>query len=121
MNKSHNFSVVPIVLCGGSGSRLWPLSRECFPKQFVNLIGDKSSFQQSLIRSLAIKNIDTYVKSPIIITNENYRFIAQYQAKEISNLDFDYILEPESKNTAPALTLAALKCNEDKPESIMVI
>jgi len=121
LNKSHKSSVVPIVLCGGSGSRLWPLSRESLPKQFVNLIGNNSSFQQSLIRSLAIKNIDNYVKSPIIITNENYRFIAQYQAKEISNLDFDYILEPESKNTAPALTLAALKCNADNPESIMVV
>ena len=119
MNKSPKSSVVPIVLCGGSGSRLWPLSRECFPKQFVNLIGNNSSFQQSLIRSLAIKNIDNYVNSPSIITNENYRFIAQYQAKEKSN--FDYILESESKNTAPALTLAALKCNEDNPESIMVV
>lgn len=118
---SYDSNVFPVVLCGGSGTRLWPISRESMPKQFVSFSGEKSTFQSSILRSLALKSKDIKLENPTIVTNEEYRFIAQHQSKEVSTADLDYILEPVRKNTAPSATLAALHCYQKNKNAILVI
>ncbi|MCB5226086.1 mannose-1-phosphate guanylyltransferase/mannose-6-phosphate isomerase [Alishewanella sp. 16-MA] len=95
--------LLPVVLAGGSGSRLWPLSRELMPKQFLTLHGDKSLLQSSLIRLSGISTA-----KPLVICNEEHRFIAAEQIRQLNLLDKNIILEPSSRNTAPAITIAAL-------------
>ena len=103
--------VIPIILCGGEGSRLWPLSRKGFPKQFLSLTGDnkKTLLQQTQERILDIKGIE----DPIIICNEEHRFLVAEQMREINIKPQAIILEAEGKNTAPAITLGALKALEN--------
>ena len=102
---------VPIILCGGTGSRLWPLSRESFPKQFLslNFNEEKSLLQKTQERLKDIKNIE----NPILICNETHRFIAAEQMREINVTPNKILLEPFGRNTAPAITLAALLAMED--------
>ncbi len=98
--------ILPIILCGGSGSRLWPLSRESFPKQYLSLDpNNKKSFLQKTQERL--KGIDN-ITDPIIICNEVHRFIVAEQLREININPHKIILEPCGKNTAPAITIAAL-------------
>ena len=97
-------SVHPVILAGGSGTRLWPLSREYFPKPFLNLSGDHSLFQGTILRLDGIEDIS----SPVVVCNEEHRFLVAEQAREIGKPPLSIILEPVSRNTAPALTLAAL-------------
>ena len=93
-------NIFSIVLCGGSGDRLWPLSRNNYPKQFLDLIGSESLFQQAAKRSgLACK--------PIVLSGENYRFIVRQQLSEIGIEEADVIIEPSGKSTAPAILAAA--------------
>ena len=102
---------VPVILCGGTGSRLWPLSRESFPKQFLalHLNEEKSLLQKTQERLKDIKNIE----NPILICNEKHRFIAAEQMREIGVSPNKILLEPFGRNTAPAITLAALLSLED--------
>ena len=103
--------VVPVILCGGSGSRLWPLSRESYPKQYLSLIKDsKFSLLQNTIKR--IKNIKN-IAPPILICNEEHRFIVSEQLKKINVEPSTIILEPIGRNTAPAITVSALKAIED--------
>jgi mannose-1-phosphate guanylyltransferase/mannose-6-phosphate isomerase len=95
--------VVPVILAGGEGTRLWPLSRKAYPKQFLQLIGRRSLFQETLLRMKRISDI----KEMIIVTNESYYFICQDQMREIEIDHARLILEPCSRNTAPAIALAA--------------
>ena len=115
-------NITPVILCGGSGTRLWPISRKNFPKQFLNLVGDSTLFQQSLRRVIALENKDFKIDEILIITNENHRFLV---LEQINNMNLTVptriLLEPESKNTAPALTLGALAADEKNPESILVV
>ena len=99
-------NIIPVILCGGSGSRLWPLSRQSYPKQFWPLINNS---KYSLLQNtyLRIKNIPN-LKNPLIITNERYRFLVLEQMREINIEKLEIILEPEGRNTAPAIALAAL-------------
>ena len=102
--------IIPIVLCGGSGTRLWPLSRKLYPKQFINLVNETTLFQETILR--LPENLD----DPLIICNEEHRFIAAEQLRQINKKSKCIILEPEGKNTAPAIALAAiheLKNNHD--------
>ena len=103
--------ILPIILCGGSGSRLWPLSRQSFPKQFLtlNLTNNKSLLQRTQLRMRKLKNI----QNPILICNEEHRFIAAEQMREINVKPSSIILEPFGRNTAPAITIAALKALEN--------
>ena len=102
--------IVPIILCGGKGSRLWPLSRQSFPKQFLSLYGNKdnSLLQQTQKRLFNLKNIE----DPILICNEEHRFIVAEQMRSMGINPKAIILEPIGRNTAPAITLAALKAQE---------
>lgn len=76
-------NVIPVILCGGSGTRLWPLSRTGFPKQFLCLTGKESLFQQAALRLTNLGNADIRVASPIIVTGEDHRFLASEQLREI--------------------------------------
>ena len=107
--------IIPIVLSGGSGSRLWPLSRTSYPKQFISLVNDKSTFQDTLIR--LPKNID----DPLIICNEKHRFIVAEQLRQIECKNQGIILEPIAKNTAPAIALAAMKLLNENEDPILFI
>ena len=99
---------IPVILCGGSGTRLWPLSRSGFPKQFLVLSGTNSLFQQAVDRINAIGTNDIDVGRTIIVTNEEHRFISLDQLRELKDVSATLILESAGRNTAPALTLAAL-------------
>lgn len=108
-------SIFPIILCGGSGTRLWPLSRAGFPKQFLVLSDDGSHhslFQQAIERIGSVQSSNIAVGNPVIVTNEDHRFLALDQLRELKNqshpLQASLLLEPSGRNTAPALTLAAL-------------
>jgi len=104
--------VTPVILCGGSGTRLWPLSRSGFPKQFLVLSGDDSSqslFQQAIERINAIANADIELGATLIVTNEDHRFLALDQLRELKDVHATVLLEPSGRNTAPALTLAAFQ------------
>jgi mannose-1-phosphate guanylyltransferase / mannose-6-phosphate isomerase len=113
--------IVPVVLCGGSGTRLWPLSREGFPKQFLTFSGDKSLFQQAVSRVNNLNSADISIGNTLVVTNEEHRFLALEQVRELKNITAKFLLEPVSRNTAPALTLAALQANEDFQDPILVV
>lgn len=98
-------SVIPVVLSGGSGTRLWPLSRQRMPKQFLSLTGDKTLFQDTLQRLDGIKDI----AAPIVVCHEDHRFIVAEQLRQIAQAHQGIVLEPTPHNTAPAITVAALQ------------
>lgn len=112
-----NIQVVPVVLCGGSGARLWPLSRRAFPKQFLVITENESNhslFQQAIQRMEAIyqghRTWDAAILGPsLIIANEDHRFLVLDQLRELKIKDATLLLEPVGRNTAPALTLAVLQ------------
>jgi mannose-1-phosphate guanylyltransferase/mannose-6-phosphate isomerase len=104
--------VTPVILCGGSGTRLWPLSRSGFPKQFLVLSGDGSNqslFQQAISRINTIGNAQIGLAPTLIVTNEEHRFLALDQLRELKGIEAMLLLEPVGRNTAPALSLAALQ------------
>jgi len=114
--------ITPVILCGGSGTRLWPLSRQHHPKQFLKLVGDTTLFQQSISRAIALEHDDIQIEEILIITNENHRFLVLEQLDELKLKNrVRILLEPEPKNTAPALTLAALAAQEANPDSVLVV
>lgn len=107
----------PIIIAGGTGSRLWPISREMFPKQFQRLYGDKTMLQATIER---LQGLDCL--PPIVICNENHRFIVAEQLRQIGQLNHNIILEPIGKNTAPAIALAAFFAsqNGDNPNLLVL-
>ncbi len=113
--------VTPVILCGGSGTRLWPLSRAGFPKQFLSLTGNESLFQQAAQRLVGIGADDIQVSKPLIVTGEEHRFLASEQLREVG-IELDAaLLEPVGRNTAPALTLAALAAQEGGEDPVLVV
>ena len=113
--------IQPVILCGGSGTRLWPLSRSGFPKQFLCLTGDDSLFQQAANRLSVLGGQGDVVSEPIIICHEDHRFLAQEQLREAGIGLGAALLEPVGRNTAPALTLAALHSMEQGEDPILVV
>ena len=113
--------IQPVILCGGSGTRLWPLSRSSFPKQFLCLTGDESLFQQAAKRLNVLGEQGDVVSEPIIICHEDHRFLAQEQLREAGIGLCAALLEPVGRNTAPALTLAALQAVELGLDPILVV
>ena len=97
----------PVILAGGGGTRLWPLSREHYPKQFLSLFGEKTLLQETLSRLNGL-NTSIDVSDPVIICNEAHRFLVAEQSAQISKNISNIILEPKGRNTAPALTVAAI-------------
>lgn len=111
----------PVILCGGSGTRLWPLSRTGFPKQFLCLTGAESLFQQAALRLAALDATGNKVAAPYIVSNEEHRFLAQEQLREAGIANASFLLEPTGRNTAPALTLAALAALDTGKDPILVV
>ena len=107
--------IVPVILTGGSGTRLWPLSRTFFPKQFINLINDTTLFQDTIMR------LPKGVSEPLIICNEAHRFIVAEQLRQIKSGNIGIILEPVGKNTAPAIAIAAMKLLNDNKDPILLV
>lgn len=97
--------IQPVILCGGSGARLWPLSRDTYPKQFLRILGDETLLQQTMRR---VSNIEG-VGPAILVCNESSRFIAAEQLREIGIKDAQILLESQRRNTAPAIASAALQ------------
>ncbi len=100
--------LIPVILAGGAGSRLWPLSRELRPKQFHPLFSDRSLFQETLARAGRVTD-----EAPIIVCNEEHRFLVAEQCRDLGTRWRRIILEPEGRNTAPAIGLAALAAPAD--------
>tara|TARA_B100000989_G_C19529814_1_gene468956 strand:- start:2411 stop:3856 length:1446 start_codon:yes stop_codon:yes gene_type:complete len=111
--------IIPVILSGGSGTRLWPLSRSSLPKQYLNLDSrsENSLLQNTFLRLRGIKNIS----DPIIICNEEQRFIVAEQFRSISVIPSTILLEPFGRNTAPAIALAALNCIKKDFDPILLV
>ena len=111
--------IIPIILCGGSGTRLWPLSRQSFPKQFLSLTSNNkdSLLQKTIERISNLKNIS----SPILICNEEHRFLVAEQMRGINIKNCSILLEPFGRNTAPAIAIAALKALDKNDDPILLI
>lgn len=111
----------PVVLCGGSGTRLWPLSRTGFPKQFLCLTGEESLFQLAAKRLMSVGDAQIDVGALYIVTNEEHRFLAQEQLRE-AGIELECsLLEPVGRNTAAALTLAALAAMENGDDPVLLV
>lgn len=118
---SPTISVLPVVMAGGSGTRLWPLSRAGYPKQFLVLSGNRSLFQQAVARLGALGASDIAVGDPLVVGNEEHRFLVLDQLREDRVNPNALLLEPVGRNTAPALTLAALQALEGGLDPVMVV
>ena len=117
--STDNAKILPVILCGGEGTRLWPLSRRSFPKQFlsINNLDNKSLLQKTHERLTGIKDL----LQPILICNSAHRFIVAEQMREINVNPKSIILEPFGRNTAPAILLAALKSLESEKDPHLLI
>jgi mannose-1-phosphate guanylyltransferase/mannose-6-phosphate isomerase len=121
LNKSKKkITLFPVILCGGFGTRLWPLSRKTFPKQFVKFKNNESLLQLT-IKNFQINHDLIKIPEYIFVTNEEHRFILENQIKEIGLKNYKIILEPSSKNTAPSATLASLYINKNYNNSNMLV
>ena len=109
-------SFIPVLLCGGVGSRLWPLSREARPKQYLNLVGNQSMLQETLVRLMGLDAAAT-----VVVCNENHRFLVAQQLRDLGHDKATIVLEPEGKNTAPAITLAALSALTEEDDPTLLI
>ncbi|MFL6654736.1 MAG: mannose-1-phosphate guanylyltransferase/mannose-6-phosphate isomerase [Sulfurifustis sp.] len=107
----------PVILSGGSGTRLWPLSREHFPKQLLNLVGEESLLQQTVRRLDSVEA----AADPIVVCNEEHRFLIAEQLREMGARPAKIILEPVGRNTCPAVTLAALALLQDESRPLMLV
>ena len=116
MNK-HMKPLHPVILCGGSGTRLWPASRKDLPKQFLTLLGDESLFQKTVS---AVAKHRRYAP-PVIVANADYRFMVEQQLEQIGVRDARIILEPDARNTAPAIALAAIVVAGENPDALALV
>lgn len=113
--------VTPVILSGGAGTRLWPMSRAGFPKQFLSLTGDESLFQMATRRLTGLSAADIVVSAPNIVSGEDHRFLVAEQLREAGISLGLALLEPVGRNTAPALTLAALAAVEKGADPVLVV
>lgn len=110
-------SITPVILCGGSGSRMWPLSRGGYPKQFLKLHGDQSLLQQTATRLKGVAG----VAAPLLISNQEHRFLVAEQMRGAGMADARVVLEPMGRNTAPAVAAAALIALEGNPDAMLLV
>ena len=114
-------SVQSVIMAGGSGTRLWPLSRAGYPKQFLVLSGNRSLFQQAAARLQALGGDGISVARPLVVGNEEHRFLVLDQLRELRIDPAALLLEPVGRNTAPALTLAALQAQANGEDPVLVV
>lgn len=108
--------IYPVLLCGGSGTRLWPLSRKSYPKQFARLMGDQSLFQASALRLSG-----TGFAAPVVVTGDDFRFIVTEQLAALNMGAQRILIEPQGRNTAPAVLAAALSIQAHDPEALILV
>ncbi|MBE9395958.1 mannose-1-phosphate guanylyltransferase/mannose-6-phosphate isomerase [Pontibacterium sp. N1Y112] len=108
--------IVPVILCGGSGTRLWPQSRQAYPKQFLSLTSENSMFQETLLRLDGVEHAE-----PIIVCNAQHRFIVSEQLRQMDLQAGAIVLEPLARNTAPAISLAAQKALELHDDPVLLV
>lgn len=114
--------IQPVILSGGSGTRLWPLSREHYPKQLIALCGEHSLLQDTVLRLDELENKNEMVlNAPLIVANEEHRFLIAEQIRQLGKQFEKIILEPAGRNTAPALTLAALAASANENAPILLV
>ena len=109
--------LIPVVLCGGAGTRLWPMSRKLLPKQFLPLTTEHSMLQDTVLRAAALAG----VSAPIILCSEEHRFFVAEQLREAGIAPHRIVLEPSARNTAPALAAAALEISAKSPDAILLV
>ena len=112
----HGHKIVPVILSGGSGTRLWPVSRKSFPKQFWPLLS-----QRSMLAETALRAASAQFSAPIVVTNQDHRFIVAEQLREAGIRDAQIVLEPVGRNSAPAIAAAALLAAEANPDAVLWI
>ena len=108
--------ILPVILSGGSGTRLWPLSREAYPKQFLQLAGEHSMLQSTWLRVA-----DVATQAPIVVANEAHRFVAAEQLQQVGTTPSAILLEPVGRNTAPAIAAAALEACRDGADPLLLV
>ena len=108
--------ITPVIMAGGSGSRLWPLSRQLNPKQFLPLTGEGSMLQETLKRLEPLEH-----RAPLLICNEEHRFLVAEQVRQQGVSDARILLEPEGRNTAPAIAVAALQAIAEEPDALLLV
>ena len=113
---THNDSMVPVILSGGSGTRLWPLSREAFPKQFLSLLGERSMLQATWERVARLAS-----GAPIVVAGEDHRFMVAEQLREAGCEGATILLEPVARNTAPAIAVAALEATSGGDDPLLLV
>jgi mannose-1-phosphate guanylyltransferase/mannose-6-phosphate isomerase len=118
LSNMDNTMILPVILAGGSGERLWPLSRTAYPKQFLTLLGAEHSLFQTTIQRLPT---DSKFLAPLIVCHEEYRFIVAEQLRQVNRSSSGIILEPHAKNTAPAIALAAQWAQTHYPNAILLV
>lgn len=113
--------LLPVILCGGSGTRMWPLSRETHPKQFLKLVGTETMFQDTALRLRGLSADICLASAPTVVCNVEHRFLAANQLSEVGIDDAAILLEPTGRNTAPALTLAAIEARRGDADPILLV
>lgn len=121
LNGVEQINIQPVVLCGGVGARLWPLSRPNHPKQFLTLFGSESLFQSTVKRLVSLSGGGIRMAKPLIVTGVEHRFLALEQMHESQLESMALLLEPVGKNTAPALTFAAFAAMNDGEDPVLVV
>ena len=114
-------AVQPVIMAGGSGTRLWPLSRSGFPKQFLVLSGNTSLFQQAVSRLQGLADEQLSLSPALVVGNEEHRFLVLDQLRELAIEPAAVLLEPVGRNTAPAMTLAALQATQEGADPVLVV
>ena len=117
--KKDKETILPVLLAGGKGTRLWPMSRESYPKQFSDLFDGKSLFQECALR--VSKSSKLKFLPPITITNSDFRFIVSEQLCSVGIKPGPILLEPEGKNTAPAILAASIFALEHYDDPILLV
>ena len=114
--------IIPVIMAGGSGTRLWPLSRKLFPKQFLSLVGEATMLQETLSRLDREQDEgESSVSEPIVVCNDEHRFIVAEQLRQAGRDAKSIILEPVGRNTAPAVALAALDALSDNEDALLLV
>src|ERR1700710_2984181 len=111
---SKKSRIVPVLLAGGAGTRLWPVSRDALPKQFLPLVGERSTYQETLLRVA-----DPMFAAPIVITGPNFHFFARRQAEEVG-IDATVVMEPLRRDSAPAIAAATAIALKRDPNAVVL-
>ena len=109
--------IIPVILSGGSGTRLWPLSRKQCPKQYLPLVGDNTMLQETVLRLNGLDNLS----DPIIVCNADHRFLVAEQCQQINITNPTILLEPIGRNTAPAIAAASLQSLKTLDDAVLLV